>query len=99
MIIENNIFIGGNFYCSGAFRGKYTSHNWKNNTCYLVPGSFVLSDYTGARDVLRVNNENKDQVIQQYRTLTGDNTTEFILVGEDVLDLLAKMHTNDYFAN
>ncbi len=91
MIIRNNTFVGGNYYCSGAYHGEYKSNVWEGNTCVIKRGDFILSNYGGTRDVIRIPTERgefrslkaaTDDAIRRYRTLTGDNTTEFVIKSE-----------------
>lgn len=79
MRIENNVFADGNFYCSGTYNNGYRSNHWKGNKCYLSPGDFVLGEYNGKRDVLRMNSTRRKSFseITRYRELTGDETTVF----------------------
>ena len=44
MIIRNNTFVGGNYYCSGAYNGKYTSNRWVGNLHYIPRGAYLLSN-------------------------------------------------------
>jgi len=88
MIIRNNIFVGGNFYCSGAYEGVYKSNVWQGNTCVIKRGDFILSNYTGNKDVIRIPTTRgvfsslqaatKDAILR-YRELTGDQTTKFVI--------------------
>ena len=89
MIIRDNIFINGNFYCSGTYRNTYKSNVWINNKCYILRGQFLLSNYTGTKDVIRVPiskekfhslKEATENAIIQYRRLTSDETTKFIIL-------------------
>ena len=89
LILEHNIFIGGNYYCSGAYRNKYKSHIWRHNKCYLKKGDFILSNYTGSADVIRIPKEKGTYptiklaikaAISAYREKTGDRTTEFFVL-------------------
>ena len=92
MIIRNNVFIGGNFYCTMPFRQEYRSHRWEGNVCYLVPGSFVLSNYIGTEDVLRPEAKDFGTVIDRYRELTGDADTRFVISPAKKIARLAKDH-------
>lgn len=97
MIIENNVFIGGNYYCTMPYKGKYTSHKWKGNVCYIEPGSFILSNYVGTADVIRITEKGKDSEIARYRQLTGDKTTKFILsTGTEIKKLQEQFLTNEF---
>ena len=78
MVIKNNDFYGGNYYCTGAYNGKYDFNTWVGNKHYVSPGSYVFGNYFGTADVIRIPlrggyvNE-----IEEYRKLTGDMTTVF----------------------
>lgn len=91
MIIKNNTFIGGNYYCSGAYNKEYKSNVWEGNTCVIKRGDFILSNYTGSKDVIRIPTERgkfrslkaaTEDAIRRYRELTGDQTTRFIIKSE-----------------
>ena len=91
MIIRNNTFVGGNFYCSGAFNGEYKSNVWKGNTCFIKRGDYILGNYVGSKDVIRIPvdkgkfrslNEATEDAIRRYRKLTGDQTTQFVIMSE-----------------
>lgn len=95
MIIRNNTFIGGNYYCSGAYNGKYESNVWQGNTCVIKRGDFILGNYMGTKDVIRVPidkgefrtlQEATDGAIARYRELTGDMTTKFIIKDEKYIN-------------
>ena len=92
MIIRNNVFIGGNFYCTMPFGHKYRSHRWEGNVCYLVPGSFILANYVGTEDVLRPGEEDWGKVIERYRELTGDTDTRFIISLPEEVTLLEQYY-------
>ena len=88
MIIRNNTFVGGNFYCSGAFQGRYQSNVWQDNTCVIRRGDYLLSNYDGTKNVIRIPIEKGEfrtlaaatkDAIKKYRELTGDETTRFII--------------------
>ena len=91
MIIRSNTFVGGNYYCSGAYNGEYKSNVWESNTCIIKRGDFILSNYGGTKDVIRIPTEKgefrslkaaTDDAIRRYRELTGDNTTRFVIKSE-----------------
>lgn len=95
MIIKNNTFVGGNYYCSGAYNGKYKSNIWQGNTCVIKRGDFLLGNYTGTKDVIRVPvkkgdfrtlKESSEDAITRYRKLTGDMTTKFIIKKEKAIN-------------
>ena len=82
MRIENNIFAQGNFYCSGAYNNAYRSNIWKDNRCFLSEDDFILGDYFGKSDVLRMRGSKRrsQPEIKKYRALTGDLSTEFVIM-------------------
>ena len=84
MRIENNVFADGNFYCSGVYNNGYRSNQWKGNKCYLTEGNFVLGEYFGRRDILRMGTTKRKSSpeITQYRQLTGDDSTVFYVQSE-----------------
>lgn len=88
MIIENNTFVGGNYYCSGSFEGKYKANVWRGNKCYIKAGDFILSNYSGSNDVLRISDNYSENLflISLYRKLTGDNTTVFRIKSERAIN-------------
>ena len=95
MIIRNNLFIGGNFYCSGAYNGEYKSNKWEGNVCFLSKGDYMLSNYIGTEDVLRVPEQygvfdcsSYSKNLEAYRELTGDYSTRFQIVGDARIDKL-----------
>ena len=91
MIIRNNTFVGGNFYCSGVYNGKYYSNVWYGNVHYVERGAYLLSEYNGSRDVLLVPVKGSSvTVIAQYRDLTGDNNTRFIVTRASKIKRLSK---------
>ena len=82
MRIENNTFADGNFYCSGTYNGCYKSNRWKGNKCYIAEGYYLLGEYFGRRDILRMSDSKRKSKneIQRYQNLTGDTTTVFELL-------------------
>lgn len=95
MIIRNNTFVGGNYYCSGAYQGEYKSNVWEGNTCVIKRGDYILGNYTGTKDVIRIPKEKgeyaslkeaTDNAIKRYRRLTGDETTKFIIKDEKTIN-------------
>ncbi len=94
----DNLFVNGNYYCAGRMTdGMYNSPVWKGNTCYILRGQDLMGQYTGSRDVITVPTSAgsypsieaaTDAAIAQYRALTGDTTTHFI-----ICDSLADMPT------
>lgn len=94
MIIRNNTFVGGNYYCSGAYRDKYRSNVWQGNTCIIRRGDYILSNYMGTKDVIRIPTDKgdfknlkaaTDDAIRRYRELTGDETTKFVIKSDRVI--------------
>ena len=94
MIIRNNTFVGGNYYCSGAYRDKYRSNVWIGNTCVIKRGNYILSNYMGTMDVIRIPTDKgkfrtlkvaTDDAIRWYREQTGDYTTRFIIKSEQTI--------------
>lgn len=88
IIIRNNTFVGGIYYCSGAYRKEYKSNVWEGNTCVIKRGDFILSNYGGTKDVIRIPTERGEfrslkaatgDAIRRYRDLTGDYTTRFVI--------------------
>lgn len=105
MIIRNNVFAGGNYYCSGAYQSKYMSNQWSGNTCYIRRGEYLLSNYTGTKDVIRipVNKGDYESLsaatkasIAEYRKLTGDKTTKFIVVSDRAIDRRVKRLVHNF---
>ena len=98
MRIENNIFVDGNFYCSGSYQNGYRSNLWKGNKCYLSEGNFVLGEYFGQRDVLRMGASRRKSKteISRYRMLTGDNTTTFYIKSDKSNDARAERLTKQF---
>lgn len=90
MIISNNIFVGGNFYCSGSYKGMYRSNNWENNIHYITRGSYILSNYIGTQDVLDIpKHGSPNSIILRYRNLTNDKSTVFKIQNEEEIDSLS----------
>lgn len=66
--------------------------------CYIKRGDFILSNYTGSKDVLRIpKNRAKDaSVISKYRALTGDQTTVFKIYSEKKINRKINRLKNRY---
>ena len=78
MIISNNTFVGGNYYCSGRYNQRYKSNIWLNNKHYVTRGAYIIGDYSGVIDVVRIPVSGSCYyAINKYRELTGDQTTKF----------------------
>lgn len=88
LIIRRNVFVGGNFYCTQPYNGRFASHLWEDNVCYIASESFLLSDYRGVSTVLRVYDSNEEEAIGRYRSLTGDDSTVFVLCTAEELDAI-----------
>ena len=91
MIIRNNTFVGGNWHCGNSYKGKYRSNVWEGNTCVIKRGDYLLGNYFGTDDVIRIPTEKgefrslkaaTDDAIRRYRELTGDQTTRFVIKSE-----------------
>lgn len=91
MIIENNTFIGGNYFCSSSFKEEYKANVWKDNTCVIKRGDFILKNLVSTKDELRIPTEKgqfnslsaaTEDAINRYRELTGDQTTKFVIKEE-----------------
>ena len=91
MIIRNNTFVGGNWHCGNSYKGKYRSNVWEGNTCVIKRGDYLLGNYFGTDDVIRIPVEKgefrslkaaTDDAIRRYRELTGDQTTKFVVKSE-----------------
>ena len=94
MIIKNNLFIGGNYYVGGENSSQFKSNVWINNVCYIKRGDFILSNYLGTKDVIRIPKEKgefkslkkaTDDAVARYREMTGDKTTKFVIKSDDYL--------------
>lgn len=91
MIIRNNTFVGGNYYVGGITPIQYKSNIWLGNVCYIKRGDFILSNYVGTADVVRIPKEKgvfkslkvaTNEAIFKYREMTNDMTTRFIIEDE-----------------
>lgn len=84
MIFENNLFAKGNYYCGAPYNRKYRSNVWRGNTCYLSDGNFLIGQFRGEEDVIRVKKSaaKSSREIDKYRELTGDYTTVFRILSE-----------------
>ena len=105
MIIKNNVFINGNYYCSGAYQNRYASNVWIGNICYIQKGQFLLGNYTGTKDVIRIPvdkgyfsslDEATEAAISQYRKLTGDETTTFIIADKKKMKRIKKKYLKQW---
>ena len=104
MVIKKNLFVGGNYYCSGSCNGSYKSNKWIDNICILKQGDYILSDYLGREDVLRIpvegnifEGENDTNVIiDRYRQLTGDSSTKFVVMDQGDIENLILQYKSKY---
>ena len=97
MIIRNNTFVGGNYYCSGAYNKKYQSNNWDGNVHYIERGSFLLGNYGGTKDVIRIpSSGSSKEVVALYRELTNDTSTKFKVRSASRIDSLSQRTINKY---
>lgn len=84
MVVRNNVFIGGNLLCaSRSCADNYHSIVWEDNTCYISDGNFLMGNYVGNADVLWLDKQaGVNDSVRQYRTLSGDDDTRFIVCGK-----------------
>lgn len=96
MIIDSNLFIGGNYYSSPPFNGYFKSNIWKNNVCYLSEGNYIFT--SNAKEYLYVPSKKEDfnHICEKYRKLSGDNTTLFFVVNEFRLKRLQKRNIKKF---
>ncbi|MBQ9722806.1 MAG: right-handed parallel beta-helix repeat-containing protein [Bacteroidales bacterium] len=90
MILQENIFIGGNFYSSPPYKGLYKSNVWKDNIVYISSDEYLFS--SNGQDYIYAPSQ-KDafkEACVNYRNLTGDLTTEFTLTKKKRIKLLQK---------
>ena len=103
MNIKNNIFIGGNFYCSGGYKGLYKSNVWSGNKCYIEYGDFLFHDYWDSKNAIRLSSKDgskgKTDKIAEYRKRTGDMTTKFYIKSRHSIDKLVAKQKKKYFKN
>ena len=101
MRFENNVFASGNFFCGNHYQNKYRSNIMKGNKCYISPGYHLIGHFSGKRDVIRMNGSLKESVdeIAQYRDLTNDQTTEFIVLSEKKMAKKVKRLQRKYLRN
>ena len=99
MIIRNNIFVGGNYFCGGSYNGEYKSNIWEGNKCYIKRGDYIIGGYFGKEDVIRIPIdrgsfqsilEATKESVKRYRELTGDMTTQFVVKSEKWINRKAK---------
>lgn len=98
-----NVFINGNFYCAATYeKENYRSSVFVQNRCFLSPDQFIISDYYGDKDVVRVLNSGlfsraqNSRQMDIYRSLTGDFSTKFYFVSESRNDKLSRRIIDDF---
>ncbi len=98
MIIDSNIMIGGNYYRSGAYLGRYHSNRWYNNKFYTTSQHYLLCNYLGTKDFLPLPNSKREAktVINNYREKTGDSTTNIHLYTSSRIEKIAKRYIKRY---
>lgn len=100
MIIKDNVFIGGNYYYSGGYKGEYKSNIWDGNICYLEIGDFIFHDYRDTPNaiILKKGEGSNDikSLILQYQHRTGDITTRFIIKSHKRIVKLAENYEKKY---
>ena len=101
MIIKGNIFVGGNLYRSGEYEGKYCSNVWVRNKFYATPSSYLLCNYLGTKNYLKLPAEKHAirQTEQSYRSLTGDRTTKIYYYSRQKADKKARSVIRRYLRN
>ena len=98
MQFENNVFAKGNFFCGAPYNKKYRSNIWRGNKCYISPGNHLIAHFRGKQDVVRMNNSLKESAaeIEQYRDLTNDQTTKFVVLSEKKMERKVKQLQKKY---
>lgn len=93
MHIENNLFIGGNFYCAVPYQNFFKSDKWKDNKCYLTTDDFLLIDCSNPLN--NIKPDSKD-AITQYRYLTGDASTKIKVTSKRRLSSIKGRYKRKY---
>ncbi len=98
-----NLFVDGNFYCAATYeKNNYESSVFTNNECYMAPGQYVISDYYGKEDVIRVLNNgllnrSKNKIlIKSYSSMTKDSSTNFHIINCERLEKKSRKVIRDY---
>ena len=107
MNIVDNVFIGGNYYCSYSYNKLYRSNVWKGNKHYTTRGHWLLCNPSGLikpliipekaegdKSLLTATNE----IIENYRELTGDYSTVFKFKSEKRIQRKANRAVKKYLA-
>ena len=71
---------------------------WRGNKCYISPGSNLISHFRGKQDVVTLKGNLRESAsdIEQYRDLTNDQTTEFIVLSEKKMEKKVKRLQKKY---
>lgn len=98
MQFENNVFAKGNYFIGAPYNKKYRSNVWRGNKCYISPGSNLISHFRGKQDVVSLKGNLKESVneIAQYRDLTNDQTTKFVVLSEKKMERKVKQLQKKY---
>lgn len=92
MVYSRNICTDGNFLCVLSYHGQYSHGIWQGNKCSIRRGQDLLGNYKGTADVVTVPvdkgnystlKDADNAAIAKYRKLTGDTSTEFIIIESD----------------
>lgn len=87
LVIKDNVFVGGNYYCTSKYGDGYKTNYFRNNKCYLEKGSFILSDFGGDDTYRLIGSPLKDgDVTANYRRLTGDYSTKFYVKSQKSIE-------------
>ena len=87
MIYRNNTFIGGNgFICISKINNEYKSNVMFENKIFLKVGDVLLRNRLNYSEqfIIPSSSENQISTISQYRTLTGDLTSEIIIISQEL---------------
>lgn len=105
MIFRNNTFVGGNYFCAAKYDGAFKSNIWIENTCYIKRGEWLLRCVNKGDEIIRVPKEKgnysslKDatnEAIREYRQLTGDMTTKFVIESDKKIGKRIKKLKKEY---
>ena len=95
MIFRKNTFVGGNYLCAAKYDGAFKSNIWEGNICYIKRGEWLLRCINKGDEIIRIPVDEgeyrtlkaaTDDAIRRYRELTGDNTTNFVIMKEKKID-------------
>lgn len=91
-LLSGNLFLDGNYLCCSRTTDLlYNPQELVGNVAYLVRGQFLIGNYIGTEDVVRIPEKGSyptvealdkatDAAISRYRALTGDHSTRFVIV-------------------